>query len=74
MKKLFGLLMVLAMAGAFMSISVEQTIGEPIAAISHEIEVAGSGMVCAEKKWKRKLIPGGTECSSGGTQTCPCHF
>lgn len=34
--------MVLVMAGAFMTLSVEQTKGEPIATMSHEIEIAGS--------------------------------
>jgi len=36
MKKLFGLLMVLAMAGAFMTLSMEQSNGEPVAAMSDE--------------------------------------
>ena len=35
--------MVLAMAGAFMTLSMEQRHGEPVVTISHEIEVAGSG-------------------------------
>jgi len=36
-------MMVWALAGAFMTISMHQSHGEPIAAMSHEIEIAGSG-------------------------------
>lgn len=63
--------MVLAMAGAFMTLSTEQSNGEPVAAISHEIEVAGSGgggtgcyIVCDDATYG--CPPGGCVIASDG--------
>jgi len=65
--------MVGAMAGAFMTISMDQSHGEPIAAMSHEIEIAGSGSICDVKTWDvDDSDPNRIICTNGGTEKCPC--